>query len=240
MPQNRRNYYRILHLQPDAPAEVIKSCYRTLMSTLRHHPDLGGDHETAALINEAYGVLSDDAARTAYDVARAAASRRGMSGAERRSRSPDRPAPRAGTHSTSLCPFCGGSAPTRPAARARCSSCRAPLTPVVGAAAGTAGTTGADRRGMPRVSKSDWALLHLDARGEAIDVRLRDLSLGGISIYCGVSLPLHQRVRVVGSVLDVVADVVSCRRAGRVFTLHAGLVTAQFPARSGVFVSTSA
>ena len=93
---------------------------------------------------------------------------------------------------------------------------------------------------MPRVSKSDWALLHLDARSEGIDVRLRDLSLGGISLYCGLPLPPRQRVRVIGTMLDVVADVVSCRRAGSVFTMHAGLVTAQFLESSGTFVSTSA
>ena len=41
--ENRRNYYRILHVQPDAPTEIIKSSYRTLMQKLRMHPDLGGD-----------------------------------------------------------------------------------------------------------------------------------------------------------------------------------------------------
>ena len=29
--QNRRNYYRILHVQQDAPVEIIKTSYRTLM-----------------------------------------------------------------------------------------------------------------------------------------------------------------------------------------------------------------
>ena len=38
--KNRRNYYRLLHVQPDAPTEVIKSSYRTLMRTLKRHPAL--------------------------------------------------------------------------------------------------------------------------------------------------------------------------------------------------------
>ncbi len=60
MPEkNRRNYYRLLHVQPDAPIEVIKASYRTLMRTPGNHPDLGGDGANAALINEAYAVLSD-------------------------------------------------------------------------------------------------------------------------------------------------------------------------------------
>jgi len=68
MKKNRRNYYRVLHVQPDAPIEVIKASYRALMGPLRHHPDLGGDHETAALINEAYAVLTDAERRRTYDL----------------------------------------------------------------------------------------------------------------------------------------------------------------------------
>ena len=43
--QNRRNLYRILHVQPEAPLEIIKASYRSLMTKLKLHPDLGGDHD---------------------------------------------------------------------------------------------------------------------------------------------------------------------------------------------------
>ena len=65
--ENRRNYYRVLHVQPDAPAAVIKSTYRTLMQKLRMHPDFGGDTWNAALVNEAYAVLNDPLRREQYD-----------------------------------------------------------------------------------------------------------------------------------------------------------------------------
>ncbi len=65
--ENRRNYYRILHVQPDAPIALIKSSYRTLMQTLKMHPDLGGDHWNAQLINEAYAVLSEQEKREEYN-----------------------------------------------------------------------------------------------------------------------------------------------------------------------------
>ena len=52
--KNKRNYYRVLHVQPDAPKEIIRSSYRTMMQKLRMHPDLGGDDWNASLINEAY------------------------------------------------------------------------------------------------------------------------------------------------------------------------------------------
>jgi len=65
--KNKRNYYRILHVQSDAPQAIIKSSYRTLMHRLKQHPDVGGDHCKAALINEAYAVISDPRKRAEYD-----------------------------------------------------------------------------------------------------------------------------------------------------------------------------
>jgi len=64
---NRRNCYRLLHVQQDAPLEIIKASYRTLMQKLRQHPDLGGDDYNAALLNEAYAVLTNSANRKIYD-----------------------------------------------------------------------------------------------------------------------------------------------------------------------------
>ena len=65
--RNKRNYYRILHVQPDAPTEVIRASYRTLMQKLKQHPDLGGEHWNASVINEAHDVLVDIDRRHAYD-----------------------------------------------------------------------------------------------------------------------------------------------------------------------------
>ena len=42
----------MLYLTKDAPIEVVKAAYRALM--VLHHPDKGGDEETAQKINEAY------------------------------------------------------------------------------------------------------------------------------------------------------------------------------------------
>ncbi len=81
-----RTYYEILQVSTDASVEVIHSAYRTLMTRMRKHPDLGGDVREAALINVAYETLSDADARRAYD-ARLAAGRAptpAAKGAERR------------------------------------------------------------------------------------------------------------------------------------------------------------
>ena len=63
----QKNFYQILHVQPDAPSEVIQSTYRTMMQKMKMHPDLGGDQQDAALINEAYTVLMDPDTRAEYD-----------------------------------------------------------------------------------------------------------------------------------------------------------------------------
>ena len=65
--KNKRNYYRILHVQPDAPTAIIRASYRTLMQKLKQHPDLGGENWNASIINEAHNVLTDAEKRRAYD-----------------------------------------------------------------------------------------------------------------------------------------------------------------------------
>jgi cytochrome c-type biogenesis protein CcmH/NrfG len=65
MPQH--DYYEILQVHPKATLAVIKKAYRTLLLELGNHPDQGGDSVTAALITEAYGVLSDPTKRAHYD-----------------------------------------------------------------------------------------------------------------------------------------------------------------------------
>ncbi len=65
---NRRNFYRILRVQPDASFDVIQQSYRSLMQKLRLHPDLGGEVRNARIINQAYAILRIPELRAAYDV----------------------------------------------------------------------------------------------------------------------------------------------------------------------------
>ena len=236
MTTNRRNHYRLLHVQPDAPPEVIKAAYRALIAT--RHPDVGGDEDQAALLNDAYAVLSDPAKRAGYDA------RRGARSSARARDAHAASAPRAtppATPPAHACPMCRLGLPvTRgrdTGGDTRCARCRAPLARV--RAAGPGGTP-IDRRGIPRVSKSDWAIMYVDWQADAIDVRMRDLSLDGISVYSGLELPPSGVVRIVGQSFDVVAVVVGCRRLDAVFTVHAQLVTALFAEATGGFVSATA
>ena len=62
------DYYEILQLSPNATAETVERVYRLLAK--RYHPDnlTTGDSARFADVLEAYEVLSDPAARAAYDV----------------------------------------------------------------------------------------------------------------------------------------------------------------------------
>ena len=230
---NRRNYYRVLHVQPDAPAEVVKAAYRVLIS--RHHPDQGGDHELTVLLNEAWAVLGDPVKRAAYDAKRARAGVRPRTGAE--ARAEPRPARRASTDSartpTDSCPFCGMTALPTDAACRRCTS---PLTRVQRQAASS---TAGERRRLPRVSRADWGTIKPTWQSDALDIRLRNLSLGGVSFYVGVPLDPGAHVRVTAAAFDAVIEVISCRRSDAIFVVQAAFVTVRF-VETGGFVYTRA
>ncbi|UJP04988.1 MAG: J domain-containing protein [Nitrosomonas sp.] len=65
--RNRRNYYRVLQVQPDAPDAAITASYRILKKDQR---------QDGLLLDEAYRVLSSPAKRKSYDVLFACAATR--------------------------------------------------------------------------------------------------------------------------------------------------------------------
>lgn len=64
-----RTHYDNLKVSQDAPFEVIKAAYRSLIQ--KHHPDRNGDdpesHRILSIINQSYEVLSDPEARKQHD-----------------------------------------------------------------------------------------------------------------------------------------------------------------------------
>lgn len=63
--ERRPDYYQILQVSPAASPQTIKTAYRRLAK--KHHPDLGGDMQQMALLNEAYQTLSSPSRRMEYD-----------------------------------------------------------------------------------------------------------------------------------------------------------------------------
>lgn len=239
MTEERRNLYRILHVQPEAPLEVIRASYRTLMSTLRAHPDLGGDAQVAAGINHAYAVLTDPQRRHAYDkslklpwVGRTAAAAAAVASVR-----PADVVPTALDAATwqadRACPFCRRPLPAVVHMDTRCAGCDSPLFRRPSMDRGEL----FGRRGSPRNARAMAATLRLPARPGDHVARLRDLSLSGLSLLSPVPAPERSAMRVLTSGFDGVAVVVSCRRVGDSYQLHGELLTLQLLRSQGVFVS---
>ncbi len=242
MAEERRNLYRILHVQPEAPLEVIRASYRTLMSTLRSHPDLGGDPDAAARINNAYAVLTDPESRRAYDRSLAAPA----PAPARPTRELPRPAPlRRPTQTAATvsdpaawladraCPFCRHPLPSTLHLDTRCSQCDSPLFRRPSSDRGEL----FGRRRSPRNARPMPATLRLAAHPGDQVARLRDLSLSGLCLLSPVAAPERSALRVMTNGFDAVAVVVGCRRQPDGWLLHAELLTLQLLRSQGVFVS---
>lgn len=242
MSEERRNLYRILHVQPEAPLEVIRASYRTLMSTLRAHPDLGGDPEAAARINAAYAILTDPERRRAYD-------RSLKAGAARPAASPAAAPRPAGTAEVPLaahdpatwladraCPFCRRPLPAAVHTDTRCAGCDSPLFRRPAFDRGEL----FGRRRSPRNARPMGATLRLPGLPGDHAARLRDLSLGGLSLWSPVPAPARSAMRVMTAGFDGVAVVVSCQRQDDGWLLHGELLTLQLLRTQGVFVSAKA
>lgn len=210
------DFYRQLHVMPDAPIEVIRAAYRALMWT--HHPDNGGEHDLAVRINEAWNVLGDPEQRAAYDAELRA----------RRAMYEHVPVPPAPPVPLTECAFCRAVVEL---GDARCTHCRAPLTRIAVRVIRPLVTARAkERRRLPRVSRNDWGKLYLTPLAPGVDVRLRNLSLEGVSFFSGTPVALGQRLRVSGEAFDAVLDVVHCSRQNKVFVVNGRFVTAEYAA----------
>lgn len=234
------NYYIILRVQQNASIDSIKASYRKMMVTLKMHPDLGGDHDVAAQINEAYAVLKDAARRAKYDrlylLQRLEAAQ--LAAREREQRSAKRASswPHGGEAKTGHCPLCAAPLPKTIAADSRCQRCRSPLY-----AAPKPGSFGRElfgRRATPRIAKNHFATVHPAGRTQALTVKMRDLSLNGISFYSEIDLELDQLFKFRDATLEAIAVVVSRSKRGQWYSIHARLITVAFH-QAGVFVSAS-
>ncbi|MGZ8530003.1 MAG: DnaJ domain-containing protein [Candidatus Binatia bacterium] len=252
MAKNLPNYYIILRVQHNASVDTIKASYRTLMVTMKMHPDLGGDHDVAAQINEAYAVLKDESKRVKYDrlyllqriqaaqtAARERAKRTANSaGARPAAGSTGRPspAPQAREGKAGQCPYCNAALPKLIRPDMRCERCRSPL--YASPKPGAFGRELFGRRATPRIVKSHFATIHPIGQAQSMTVKMRDLSLTGISFYSDIALEIDQVFKFRDATLEAIAVVVSRGKRGQWYSVHARLLTVAFH-QTGVFVSAS-
>lgn len=231
--------YRILHVQPDAPPEVIKAAWRALMSARRVHPDLGGEHEAAVRLNTAYEVLGDPARRAAYDRERRTARRAGTAAAHAAGPTPAPEPDRSAT--ASACPFCGRHHTGLWQRSSRCAGCDSPLTPLPVATRRTGGGASDGRRQDPRFARDATVQLRLPGEAQARSARLRDLSFTGLQLLAAVPLPRGSVARVVAPRFDALFSVVGCRSQPGGYALHGRLLTLAMDEQArGVYVDAKA
>ena len=245
MRKNLPDFYSIIKVPPDATQEVIKASYRRLMVTLKMHPDLGGDHEIAAKINEAYAVLGDKIKRLAYTrmylLERLRAAQAAASVKQHRSNASARPGAAATANdakspSDRHCPLCQAAMPQSIGPETRCERCRSPLCPPP--QPGAYGHEIFGRRGSARIAKTHLAKITPAGQSQGVTVKMRDLSLNGISFYSEIALAVDQVFKFRDPSLEAVAVVVSCRKRGPMYSVHARFLTVAFHDKAAVFVSS--
>ena len=236
---NRRSYYRILHIQPDAPLAVIKASYRSLMITLKNHPDLGGNHETAVLINQAYTVLSDSKKRAAYDQylqTRDPSRSASLNASDNKTHKHTWQREQHSRAHKAQCDFCHTKIESP--ALIRCPKCQSPVKPIAYKRNDRKELFG--RRLVPRISKTELVTFSPGFGQPDSRAMLNDISTHGVQINTLTSAEAGQVFRIQALAFEALATVVSCRIIGLQYTIHAQLLSVIFDNHLGVFVSAKA
>ena len=240
--KNRRNYYRLLHVQPDAPVAVIKSSYCALMLKMKQHPDLGGDHETAALINEAHAVLTNINRRAEYDHYLESREPRANFGNTPFYRHKDERSSACARNEwvqSSIplrCPFCHAPYQAPITSGMRCTNCDSPLSPAI-----RLKLESTDQRAFQRFERNGEIRLLMQHAHKSFRAWLQDLSPTGMSFMATELLDVDQVIRIDGAILSAVARVVNCghrrSRACSMPMVGVEFLTLEFAQAQGTFVS---
>lgn len=230
------NYYDVLGIEPHAAADDIRRRYRRLMQKEAHHPDLGGDTETAALINKAYAILTNAELREQYDARLDVLTRiaQGFSVDTTTATAPAR-----SLDPTRDCVFCATphGATTIDDPDSRCATCASPLHPVT-----SNRLERWDQRAIARIPRNLPVRFFTDWRqADGLCGRTEDLSLNGLRLVCRTAMRPGQRIRLISNVLEAVGEVVRSvpHRAGWRTEHVAGIafVTLRMTQTAGAFVS---
>ncbi len=258
MSQNQpRTYYNILHVLPNAPDEIIRSSYKTLMQAMKKHPDLGGDHSEASLINQAYATLSNPEKRSQYDlklqneahIDRKIARKK----APDRARSQVNPAAEISLYATAIftkediCPFCKalhGRHGIEP--DSICRDCEAPLFRVQQKTDDAIAQANPDwQRAIERIP-SDKTISFCSQWPQPLPHtgRLMDISLSGMRFATDTAIVKNQLLKISSHLGNSVAKVVYCEKdineSRPRWLVGVEFLTLQFQRSRGAFISTKA
>ena len=185
-----------------------------MMQRLRMHPDLGGDHEEAAIINEAYAVLMNPDARARYD-ANLAVRRQRVDSRARTAGSHDEGAKSSSankddTHEGSHCMFCHAVCRTSDLTEPDdlCMRCGSALFPAKRKRFEAGG-----QRAIERVSKRISARYWTRWPQSVSQIgHMEDLSPSGMQLRTDEALTRGQIIKIEAGVLDAIACVVDSQK----------------------------
>ncbi|MCH7754716.1 J domain-containing protein [candidate division KSB1 bacterium] len=227
---NRRNYYRLLQVQPDAPFEVIRASYRALLKELKVHPDLGGDHWNAKVLNEAYSTLSDRYRRSAYD----------KKLYEKYTKKPFRESTdQRMSFVTFFCPFCKRLLACQANPNERCATCRSPLKSF-----DEEELQQSCRRTIARRKKSGKINYFTTWPQKGQPAEIIDISPAGMRFRCGEKLNSKSVIKISGSYLKAIAEVKHSYKlffkGKTIYTVGVHFCSVTFSNQSGAFYSATA
>jgi curved DNA-binding protein CbpA len=225
--KNRRNYYRILQVQPDAPVEIIRSSYRTLMRELKMHPDLGGSTWDASVLNEAYETLIDPARRAAYDEELFLKYTK-QTGAY--NRQPAAPV---------VCPICKQPLSKKALPGELCQTCQTPLRSDEPPEA-----QHAKSRSIDRIVKSEEISYYVAWPGTAQRGRMVDFSPKGMRFICDRKIPPETVLKISSSLFEASGTVTNLSEEiqgnQKCYAVGVCFLAVRFADSRGTFLSTSA
>jgi len=216
------DYYRILHVQPDAPAALIHASYRTLLQRVLNATSVGS--RDAALLDEAYAVLGDERRRAAYD---------------RELMPPHGPRAEeaADVMAANACLFCGTPHGLQRSIERDddCGRCGSPLCPAERHRLEYSG-----QRMLSRIPKHRGINLYVTwPQPEPFVAEMRDLSLNGMQFTAAVRLQANQIVKIDCAELQALARVAHTATADSLdrWTTGVEFLTLRFRQSRGSFVS---
>jgi len=225
--KNRRNYYRILQVQPDAPPEIIRASYRTMMRELKRHPDLGGSTSEASIINEAYETLSDPERRSAYDDELFL---RFTKQPYSRLKKPIIPI---------LCPVCKHPLSRKPEPGEICPNCHTPLQSEF-----SVKTEPENKRSLDRIKSSAAMDYYAQWPGEPERAKMIDFSPKGMRFLCDQKIPPGTVLKISSSLFEASGTVTNVSKEvekGKTFyAVGLCFLAVRFAESKGTFFSTSA
>lgn len=209
------------------------------MQRMKMHPDLGGDHWQASLINEAFATLSDPTKRARYDqgLSTPAVDYREHAKNSRGADTHENAAPTAGCANSTgrFCPFCSTPHHYEGLPEHDCRICGSPLS-----MSSVEKDEYSWQRQVARIPKSFTARVYVDWPAKGENCRAIDVSPVGMCFASDTALTAGKIIKIDSAFCTAIAQVRRCTladdTAGR-YQTGVRFMTLRFNSSHGNFVS---